>query len=117
MTSERARRSSSVPRQRSGKFTRSPDTTNRTPRNFESIGPPVRKTVHNSTLARTNYPHNQRAFSLDRKKEPREIVEIEMDPMLLANTPILCNKYVVGKNEGFARTIPGKGNGTPVFFL
>lgn len=35
-----------------------------------------------------------------------------MDPILLDNTPILCNKYVVGKNEGFVGPIPGKGKST-----
>lgn len=101
------KRSSSVPRQKSS---------HKTTGNHETFGPPIRKSSHNSTLPRPTYPQNQRSSSLEKRREPRDAVEIEMDPILLANTPILCNKYVVGKNGGFAGTIPGKGKGIPDFF-
>lgn len=34
-------------------------------------------------------------------------VEIELDPIVLAKTPILCNKYVVGQHGGFSNKVPG----------
>lgn len=117
MTSERARRSSSLPRQKSSRFNRNSNNINKSPKNFDTSGPPVRKLSHNSTLPRNNCPQNHRGFSLDRKREVKDTVEIEMDPILLDNTPILCNKYVVGKNGGFTGPIPGKGKSTLVSFF
>ncbi|XP_057664215.1 uncharacterized protein LOC130898746 isoform X1 [Diorhabda carinulata] len=70
-----------------------------------------RKISRTSTISNHN-PQNHipplRGYSLDRKKSVKETA-IELDPMLLDNTPILFNKYVVGKDGGFTRTIPGKG--------
>lgn len=114
-TTERARRCSSIPRQKPNRFNRSSDAPNKSPSNFDSL--PLRKFSQNATLPRSNYTQPQRGFSLDRRREPKEAVEIEMDPMLLVNTPILCNKYVVGKNDGFTGKIPGKGKHTPISFF
>lgn len=113
MASERARRSCSLPRSRPNRFIRSSDGSNRSPRNFDNekkIGP-------HATLPKANHHHNQRGYSLDRKKETKDTVEIEMDPIILDRTPILCNKYVVGRNYGFVGTIPGKGKSIPVFLV
>ncbi|XP_066262092.1 uncharacterized protein galene isoform X1 [Euwallacea similis] len=33
--------------------------------------------------------------------------ELALDPMLLADTPILCNKYVVGKQDVLSNHVPG----------
>lgn len=74
---------------------------------------PTRISETTPPKARNNYMSSPRGNSLDRRKFQKD-VEIEMDPILLANTPILCNKYVVGKNDGFARSIPGKGKMAPV---
>lgn len=76
-----------------------------TPRNLSRTSNEVRPSV--SQIPRM-------ANTLDRRRSPRDTT-IEMDPILLENTPILCNKYVVGKNDGFTRTIPGKGNSPPIF--
>lgn len=42
--------------------------------------------------------HNSRAQSLDRRKFDGR-ADIDVDLAQLARTPILCNRYVVGKNE------------------
>ncbi|KAG5880696.1 hypothetical protein JTB14_024268 [Gonioctena quinquepunctata] len=92
-------RSSSVPRMRYNKN-----------RNSENSN--QRKISHLSTAStpyQVNQIHHPRGYSLDRKQYPRD-TEIEMDPIALDNSSIFCNKYVVGKNDGFARTIPGKGD-------
>lgn len=34
-------------------------------------------------------------------------MELELDPIVLAKTPILCNKYVVGQQGGFTNNVPG----------
>ncbi|XP_074039791.1 potassium two pore domain channel subfamily K member galene isoform X2 [Leptinotarsa decemlineata] len=89
-------RSSSVPRPRSSKWNRDSENSNN------------RKISHISTTS-SQFQGNHvqhRGHSLDRKRHLRDI-EIELDPILLDNSSILCNKYVVGKNDGFARTIPG----------
>uniref|UniRef100_A0AAR5PXI8 Potassium channel domain-containing protein n=1 Tax=Dendroctonus ponderosae TaxID=77166 RepID=A0AAR5PXI8_DENPD len=56
--------------------------------------------------------HNnfQRSDSLDRKKfaAVQKEREVELDPMLLGGTPILCNRYVVGKHDAFANNIPAR---------
>lgn len=117
ITIERTRRASSLPRQKPSRFNRPSNNVNRISRNFDGPSSPSRKISTNSTLPRTTNPQNNRGFSLDRKREPRDTVEIEMDPILLDNTPILCNKYVVGKNEGFVGPIPGKGKSIPDSFL
>lgn len=116
-TKERARRSSSLPRQKYSRFNRATDHLGKPFRNIDKFGPLERKSSQNTTSSKTNYSNNQRGFSLDRKREPKETVEIEMDPILLDNTPILCNKYVVGKNEGFVGPIPGKGKSTLDFIF
>ncbi|KAJ8917299.1 hypothetical protein NQ315_002317 [Exocentrus adspersus] len=72
------------------------------PNRYSEVNPP--KGRLNVAQNRTNN-YNPKVNSLDRRK----LAEIEVDPVLLANTAILCNKYVVGKNDGFARSIPGKG--------
>ncbi|XP_018561542.1 uncharacterized protein LOC108903740 isoform X2 [Anoplophora glabripennis] len=85
------RRGSTLPRVRGGRLSEN--------------NPP--KNVLNSSQNRVNHlQQTPKGNSLDRKRFQRD-VEIEMDPILLAHTPILCNKYVVGKNDGFARSIPG----------
>ncbi|KAJ8953700.1 hypothetical protein NQ314_007309 [Rhamnusium bicolor] len=88
---EVSRRGSVVPRAR--------------PSRLSDVTPPKIRQNQNSIQSRPNSVQNAKGNSLDRRK----LQEIEMDPILLANTPILCNKYVVGKNDGFARSIPGKG--------
>ncbi|CAH1118689.1 unnamed protein product [Phaedon cochleariae] len=55
-----------------------------------------------------NHVYPQRGYSLDRKRATKD-VEIELDPISLDNSSILCNRYVIGKNDGFAKKIPGKG--------
>ncbi|XP_050300144.1 uncharacterized protein LOC126738749 isoform X2 [Anthonomus grandis grandis] len=59
------------------------------------------------TKSATNHRVNNlpaRGSSLDRKK----VKEMEVDPMLLANTPILCNKYVIGADDIFTGKIPAR---------
>ncbi|KAJ8984159.1 hypothetical protein NQ317_017811, partial [Molorchus minor] len=74
------------------------------PNRASEVTPPkTRHLQHNSTLPRPNIASHSKINSLDRKKLPPD-VEIDMDPALLANTPILCNKYVVGKDGGFRNT-------------
>lgn len=67
---------------------------------------PSRKVNETSTLPRANNDHYLRNNTLDKK---RDYTEINMDPALI-NTPILCNRYVVGKNYGFPETTTNKGN-------
>nr|CAH7766884.1 unnamed protein product [Callosobruchus chinensis] len=90
-----SRRSTSVPRVRPNKYNRT--TGYATPKNLSQ---------HPSQPRANNLAQPRVANSLDRRNRD---VAIEMDPILLDNTPILCNKYVIGKDEGFARAIPGKG--------
>lgn len=56
--------------------------------------------------------HNnfQRSDSLDKKKfaAVQKEREVELDPMILGDTPVLCNRYVVGKHDAFANNIPGR---------
>lgn len=108
-TKERARRSSSLPRQRPYRLNR--DTFNRPIKNGDTVGLSMSKFSRNPSIPR-NYANNNSSFPVDRKKEHLENWEFEMDPIVLDNTPILCNKYVVGRNEGFIGTIPGKGKST-----
>ncbi|CAH1961863.1 unnamed protein product [Acanthoscelides obtectus] len=98
-----SRRSTSVPRVRPNKYNRT--TGYATPRNLSQNPNQLRV----NSLAQPRVPN-----SLDRRNRD---VAIEMDPIVLDNTPILCNKYVIGKGEGFARTIPGKGKRSPDFLL
>lgn len=110
-TKERARRSSSLPRQKPYRFNRVSDTFNRPIKNGDTVGLSMSKFSRNPSFPR-NSANNHSSFPVDRKKEHIENLEIEMDPIALDNTPILCNKYVVGRNEGFIGTIPGKGKST-----
>ncbi|XP_050511171.1 uncharacterized protein LOC126887620 isoform X1 [Diabrotica virgifera virgifera] len=91
-------RNLTLPRTRTSRFQRNDDK--------------ERKVSRTSTVSSPNpqnhTPNTPRGYSLDRKRPTRDVV-IEMDPMLLDNTPILFNKYVVGKDGGFTRMIPGKG--------
>ncbi|XP_044260312.1 uncharacterized protein LOC123008529 [Tribolium madens] len=64
-----------------------------------------------SRFSDSSVPQNRRkssqtrkSGSLDRRKDHDMI---EMDPIILAKTPILCNKYVVDKNEITSNNIPG----------
>ncbi|KAH0808885.1 hypothetical protein GEV33_013907 [Tenebrio molitor] len=45
--------------------------------------------------------------SLDRRRSHKSTEMIELDPVLLAKTPILCNRYVVDQNEIVSNNIPG----------
>ncbi|RZC36748.1 uncharacterized protein BDFB_006922 [Asbolus verrucosus] len=47
----------------------------------------------------TSRQHAPKGGSLDRRKYQRNMEVIELDPIILAKTPILCNKYVMDKNE------------------
>ncbi|KAJ8940000.1 hypothetical protein NQ318_012922 [Aromia moschata] len=85
---------------------RGPPLSRNRPNRLSEVTPPKTRQLQNSTSNRApnSLPH-PKSNSLDRKKSPRDL-EIELDPVLLANTPILCNKYVVGKNDGFVAASP-----------
>lgn len=57
--------------------------------------------------SQTRQSGSGKSGSLDRRKNHQSSEIIELDPILLAKTPILCNKYVVDKNEITSNNIPG----------
>lgn len=92
-------RNLTLPRTRSGRFQRSQDAQRKISRISSASSPPVQQ----------NHAPPPRGYSLDRKKSTTKDYGMELDPISIDNTPILFNKYIVGKDGGFDRMIPGKG--------
>ncbi|KAJ3651694.1 hypothetical protein Zmor_017715 [Zophobas morio] len=86
-------RGSSLPRMRPSQVSRFSDS---------SVPPPRRKSPSVNRQST-----NSKTGSLDRRRSQKSMEIIELDPIILAKTPILCNKYVVDKNEIASNNIPG----------
>ncbi|XP_030755241.1 uncharacterized protein LOC115881747 isoform X2 [Sitophilus oryzae] len=78
------------------------------PNRFTESSAPSRKFSAKDRNHRQNSV-GQRGGSLDRKKyeNQQKEKEVDVDPTLLAKTPILCNRYVVGRNDAFSSKVPG----------
>lgn len=90
-------RGSSLPRLRPSQISNFSDSSVPSPnqKNTKSLSPPPSQSVP------------RKATSSDRRKSQGRVEMIELDPILLSKTPILCNRYVLDKNEMLSNTIPG----------
>ncbi|XP_076255581.1 potassium two pore domain channel subfamily K member galene isoform X2 [Rhynchophorus ferrugineus] len=80
---------------------------NRPNRVSETSAPSRKSSAGQKNQRQDNF---QRGGSLDRRKldNRQKDNEVDVDPTLLAKTPILCNKYVVGTNDAFKSKVPGR---------
>ncbi|KAB0791936.1 hypothetical protein PPYR_03736 [Photinus pyralis] len=64
-----------------------------------SVPPRIRSPSKHPQVAESKRPSKyQRASSLDRKRAPRQL-EASLEPFILANAPVLCNRYVIDLEE------------------
>lgn len=65
---------------------------------------------HGNSLpkGRTNPNHERQVIYKEEGKPPQQkSKEVEVDPAALSDTPILCNRYVVGKKDALSNHVPG----------
>lgn len=74
------------------------------------IRPSQQSRYSDTTAPKRRVPSSNRqprGGSLDRRREPNNIIPT-LEPFVVANTPVLCNKYVVNQREPTVNHNPGK---------
>lgn len=71
------------------------------PTRFSDTTPPSKR------VPKAMPPPQQKGGSLDRR---RKHDVIELDPVILTKTPILCNRYVIGKNDIIGNNVQNEEN-------